>query len=374
MGIGAQRVKFLGIYRLWCGLFLLGLTACSITSSPAAATTGKDPLADPDALAQDPLVAGMLARVTSNQLSSFVGDLSGEWPVLISGETHTLSSRVHLAGDPVAKATEYVYERLQDMGLDAQYVDWQLPTGQITRGRNVVAELRGLVHPGEIVLLTAHVDDMVNRDVTPAGVRLPALPGPVIDPLWHRLPAPGADDNASGTAGVLLAARILQGYRFERTVRFVFFTGEENGYLGSYCYATAMRDAGENLVAVYNLDMLAYDHADGPVVDVNLRAEDTSPLDTPLARVFLQVIRAYQIDLIPELHYQTGIHVGSDHGSFWWRGYPAVHFMEDGDGDFNPYYHSQYETLDNLNMIYFTHIIQAVVGTVAHAAGPLPQD
>ena len=43
--------------------------------------------------------------------------------------------------------------------------------------------------------------------------------------------APGADDNASGSVGVMIASEIMRDYQFERTVRFIFFTGEEQGLL-----------------------------------------------------------------------------------------------------------------------------------------------
>lgn len=102
-----------------------------------------------------------------------------------------------------------------------------------------------------------------------------------------------------------------------------------------------------------------------------MRAPGDSPLDGPLADVFLQIVSAYRIDLIPERQYQTGIYVGSDHGMFWAQGYPAISIMEDSSDDFNPYYHSQYELLEHLNMAYCTNIIRAAVGTVAHVAGLL---
>ncbi len=171
----------------------------------------------------------MMAQVTPVQLYTSIGDLSGQWPVTIGGEPYTLVSRVQLAGDAILQATQYVYEHLRNPGMAVSYFEWQLPSGAITKGRNIVASLPGSTDPDEIVLLTAHVDDMVDRDIDSSGIEKTLPPIPVANPLWNRFPAPGADDNASGTAGVLLAARILSGYRFERTVRFVFFTGEENG-------------------------------------------------------------------------------------------------------------------------------------------------
>jgi hypothetical protein len=352
-------------------LFLGCVSACTVSlPSPAPATVSAQETL-PAASELNPLLPEIIAQVTPAQLSKSIGDLSGEWPVEIGGEPYSLASRVQLNGDAMRKATQYVYERLRNPGLTVAYFDWQLPVGAVTKGRNVVASLPGSTLPGEIVLMTAHVDDMVDKDVDPAGITIPRPPIPVVDPLWNKYPAPGADDNASGTAGVLLAAQILAGYRFARTVRFVFFSGEENGYLGSYAYASAMRNAGENIVAVFNLDMLAYDRKGGPVVDVNLRAPGESTLDGPLADVFLRIVSTYRIDLVPERQYQTGFYVGSDHGMFWMQGYPAISLMEDSSGDFNPYYHSQYEQLEHLNMAYCAHVVQAAVGAVAYVAGPL---
>jgi hypothetical protein len=355
-----------GIFLI--GFLLLCFTACATGSPPSSSGT-------PDSLtgASGPysLLPGLMAQVTPNGLSNIVGDLSGEWPILVDGETVTITSRVQLDGDAILPALQYVFAHMQNTGLEPYYFDWQLPAGPITRGRDIVATLPGNVHPDEIVLMTAHVDDMVNRDVDSAGSAHPRPPIPVIDPLWMHQPAPGADDNASGTAGVLLTARILSGHRFERTIRFVFFTGEENGYLGSFSYARAMRAAGENIVAVYNLDMLGYDGAGGPVVDIDLRTAMDSPQDGALADIFTEVVRANGIDLIPERQYQSGIYVGSDHGMFWAQGYPAIDIMENHSGDFNPYYHSQYDRLEHLNMTYYTNVIKAALGAVAYSAGPL---
>jgi hypothetical protein len=45
--------------------------------------------------------------------------------------------------------------------------------------------------------------------------------------------------------------------------------------------------------------------------------------------------------------------------------------MEDGSGDFSPYYHSQYDRLENLNMMYCSNVVRAAVGSAAYLAGPL---
>jgi leucyl aminopeptidase len=207
--------------------------------------------------------------------------------------------------------------------------------------------LTGTLTPDVIVLITAHLDDM------PSGGR-----------------APGADDNASGSVGVMLAAEIMSQYRFERTVRFVFFTGEEQGLCGSEAYASAVAAAGENIVAVYNMDMIAYDSRDGPTLRLHTRATSDPGYATDLAMagVFTNVVAAYAVNLTPIID-PDGISA-SDHYSFWEAGYPALLAIEDDVDDFNDYYHTADDNLSHVNLTYFTSFVKASVGTAAHLAKP----
>jgi len=184
--------------------------------------------------------------------------------------------------------------------------------------------------------------------------------------------APGADDDASGTAGVLVAADILSRYEFERTVRFVLWTGEEQWMLGSYAYAAAAQTAGDNIVAVLSLDMIAYDAVDGPTLNLRTRRPDQPgyALDLVTASTFTNVVSTYGLsDQLTPLFTPDGS-VAGDHASFWQHGYPAVMAIED-DNDFNAYYHTIDERLYHLDLPYFTAFVKASVGTIAHLAGPL---
>ena len=91
---------------------------------------------------------------------------------------------------------------------------------------------------------------------------------------FHLLPilydvAPGADDNASGTAAVLEAARVLSQYRFKHTLRFVTFAAEEQGLIGSYYYVAEARSAGTPIGGAINLDMIAWDSDDDDAMDIH---------------------------------------------------------------------------------------------------------
>nr|MBP7688686.1 M20/M25/M40 family metallo-hydrolase [Thermoflexales bacterium] len=181
----------------------------------------------PPAFTYSPIVANLIAQVQSADVYSYTARLSGEAPIVVGGQTITLSTRNSRSGVPIQQATQYAYDQLQAAGLSVSYHTYTACS--ITNGRNVIGTITGTLTPNEIVLITAHLDDM---------------------PSTGR--APGADDNASGSVGVLMAAQLMHGQLFERTVRFVLFTGEEQGLCGSGAYADTVFAAGDNIVAVYN--------------------------------------------------------------------------------------------------------------------------
>jgi Zn-dependent M28 family amino/carboxypeptidase len=223
------------------------------------------------------------------------------------------------------------------MGLQTSTQVWLDETNP-----NVMAEQTGTGLPHSLILLTAHLDD--KPDIGPGNPR-----------------APGADDNASGSAGVLIAAEILSQVGCYHTVRYVLFTGEEQGLLGSRAYAESV--ASQPIEAVLNLDMIGWNSDSDPGID--LYARDWYPDDFRIATLFARVINAYQINLNSEI---LGERItGSDHASFWDKGFPAILAIEDRD-DFNIYYHTSNDRLAYLNLDYLTSFIQAAVGALAHMA------
>lgn len=323
-------------YSLWRLFVIASLCAIAFSQPPALFF----PVAA-ETFAPDPLIAEMMAQAQPSAVYAYTGSLSGEWPALVDNAPYTITSRATNSGLPVQKATQYVYEHLQALGLSPGFHDWSLNGYS---GRNVTGVITGTTQPDEIVLLTAHLDNAP----------------------WSGV-APGADDNASGSVGVLLAAEILSEYRFERTLRFVFFTGEEQGLLGSQRYAAEVHGEGEDIVAVCNLDMIAWDSADGPVLRLHIRSGSAD--DLGIAGVFTNVVSAYNLNLAPVID-ADGNSAG-DHSSFWGQGYPAILAIEDNRNDFNRYYHSSGDRLSHLNLAYFNDFVKAAVGTAAHLARPL---
>ena len=293
---------------------------------------------------EDPVTAGdLIGRVSQDRIEDTIRGLSGAEAVMIGGSLYTFTTRATGSGEPITKALQYVYELFESYGLTVEYHPW---SGGGYSCSNVIATRTGTLLPGEIVIICA------NLDCVPASG-----------------PAPGADDNASGCAGVLECARIMSGQSFERTVRFVLFTGSEQGFLGSGAYADAAADAGDTVTAVYYLRMIGWDDLGGPVLRLHTRSSPSPGYDgdLTLADAFSQAAADHSIGVSPVLD-ADGLTTG-DHKSFWDHGYSAVCVMEDDVDDFNPHYHMDSDTTDRLNMTYLTNIVRAVLGTVIGCSG-----
>jgi hypothetical protein len=321
---------------------VIGLGALTL-SLPAAARLENTPAV----FVYDPLVAMMMTQVQSNTVYAHTAQLTGETAAVIGGVPYTITTRNTNSGVPIQQGTQLVYEYLQQQGLAVSYHNW---SGCGLSNRNVVGVLTGTLQPSEIVLVTAHLDDM------PSSGR-----------------APGADDNASGSVGVLLAADIMSQYHFSRTVRFVLFTGEEQGLCGSAAYANTVSAVGDNIVAVYNMDMIAWDALGGPTLRLHTRTTSNPGYvgDLAIAGVFTNVVNTYGLSGVLTPIIDPDGESASDHASFWNKGYPAILAIEDDASDFNAYYHTSNDTLSRLNLTYFTNYVKASVGTAAHLAQPI---
>jgi hypothetical protein len=205
---------------------------------------------------------------------------------------------------------------------------------------DVIGEITGLENPDDIFIIGAHLD---------------AVQG-----------SPGADDNGSGSVATLLAADLFSQYQWGCTMRFAFWTGEEQGLLGSHAYAQNAYNQGENIVGYLNLDMIAWNTLESDPY-IYLSYTNSIPQSHDLALLFGDVIGAYSLDLLPTYHPDLW---GSDHNSFWDFGYNSILAIED-ETDFNPYYHSPQDTPAHTDPTYFTDYVKASVATFAHMSGCL---
>lgn len=328
------------------GVLVLSLitATCFVLSAAAAHAPLRHQAAG--GVVANPAVSAVMDSVSQDDLWDQVGGISGITPIVVAGAPYTLATRYTYSGKPLTMATQYVYERCAAFGLSPRYQAWGST-------RNVECEKTGTTRPDEIVLVTAHIDDMPSSGNAPA-----------------------ADDDGTGVVALLTAARLLATRPLDRTMRFVVFTGEEQDDLGSQAYAQAVEVAKENVVAVFNLEMMGWDGSGQPVCRLYTRKTGDSgyPADRVIADVFVNVVAAYGLSgsLVPVV--TASGRTDSDHASFWSHGIPAIVVGEDAEDDFNPYYHTRSDTRDKLNMGYFTAMVKAVVGTAAHLAGVADSD
>jgi len=201
---------------------------------------------------------------------------------------------------------------------------------------NVVAEKVGTLYPTRIYIVGAHYDSANN---------------------------PGADDNASGVAAVIEAARIISQYPSDCTIRFIAFDMEEQGLIGSDAYATLHAD--EDIRGMLSLDMVCYEPTSSPT---NLALIYGRSASNPIKTAIAAAVAEYGLGLNTS---DQGTLDASDHAPFEWQGFQACLLIE-GAVWSNPYYHTQndrYEMPNYLNFPYAVKIVRSAVGWLVDAAG-----
>jgi hypothetical protein len=154
------------------------------------------------------------------------------------------------------------------------------------------------------------------------------------------LAAPGAEDNASGAAGVLELARIFAGQKNKATMIFIAFSGEEQGLLGSYAYvASSTAEFKARIKSVMTMDMIGY--SKDATTDVLLEtAQEFRSLTAQYAAA------ARQVDGLTSF---TSFNPwGSDHMPFIEKHIPAMLTIDNDWGDYPPY-HRTNDTIDQVS-------------------------
>jgi len=243
--------------------------------------------------------------------------------------------------DSCRAAEQYVYNYFAALGLDSVALDPYQYQGNTWR--NVIGTRLGRVNPRKVVIVCGHMDAITYE-------------GP--DTL-----APGAEDNASGTVMALEAARILAGENLDLSVKFIAFTGEEQGLIGSQHYAQLMRSQNVDILGVLNFDMIAWP---GGAFGVDIYCNQTS---LSLAQFEDQIAGSYT----SLAHRVTIGSYGSDQLSFHAQGYEGTAGAE--YGNYYPYYHTTGDTIGYLSMPLAAEVAKMGVAALATlAASPASPD
>ncbi|MCI4641351.1 MAG: M28 family metallopeptidase [Flavobacteriaceae bacterium] len=198
---------------------------------------------------------------------------------------------------------------------------------------NVVAIQRGTKYPNRFILMSGDIDSRVS------------------DPTDFTSTSPGANDNASGMAGTLEAARVLSSYKFENSIVYVGLSGEEQGLFGGKGLAAYAKAQNWDIIGILNNDMIGnITGVDGTISNKDFRifSEPVPPTETErerlarrfyggevdgisrqLARHIYKQVKTYMPDMNPMLIYRLDrFGRGGHHRPFNDAGYAGVRIME----------------------------------------------
>ena len=207
----------------------------------------------------DPRIHEIVAAVSAEQLDTDVR-------TLVSFGTRSTLSDTLSDTRGIGAARRWIKREFDRIGeacggcLEVFYLEEVFPPGRgfpdSTNVVNVVAIQRGTTDPNRMVIMSGDIDSRITD-------RLNAVDS-----------SPGANDNASGMAGTIAAARVLTRYRFSGSIVYLGLSGEEQGLYGGRTVARIARERSWNIEAVLNNDMI------GNIEGVN------GVIDNTTARVF----------------------------------------------------------------------------------------
>ena len=270
----------------------------------------------------DPVIQALVNRVSRQ---SYEADLTQ----LVQFKTR------NSIGPEFAAACDFVDQQLSSLGYTTSRQPIQVDGSP---SQNVIAVRTGSGPASRgVVLVSAHLDS-INHEGSATS------------------PAPGADDDGSGSAGVIEIARALKDHQGKHDLKLVLFGGEEQGLFGSKKFVASMTPAARAKVrAVVHMDMIASLNSASPTVLLEGAAVSQRIIDGLAAAASTYTGLMVQTSLNP---------FNSDHVPFIQKGVPAVLSIE-GTDDANHAIHSARDTLDRLNFDLALEILRMNTAFVA---------
>ena len=232
----------------------------------------------------------------------------------------------HITQPGNRKAVDWLLERYRSFGLTAHLQPFTTVAGSEIDVANVVAVIRGTVNPELVYVVGAHFDS--------------------------RAEGPGADDNTSGTAMILEAARVLAKRPLPATVMFVSFTGEEAGLRGAREFARRMKDSIQ-VVGALNNDMMGW--ANDSRMDNTIRYSNAGLRD---------VQHAAALEFSRLITYDAFYYKSTDASAL----FDVWGDIIGGIGSYpilgNPHYHMPHDVLETINHQQLAETSRATVATI----------
>lgn len=290
-----------------------------------------------------PMITEEHPRIRAMMDSVSVDSIQGKIEHLCSYHNRRFDSRY------IWEVQDWLVDYYNSLGIDTVMLhDFKVekPGFPEETADNILAVQWGTKTPNEFVICGAHYDSWNDDGTDPDTIR-----------------SPGADDNASGVAGILETARILSNYTFDRSIIYANWCAEEIGLVGSAAYAHDMAEQGMDIVGYFNLDMTGY-LEEGTDIHVHLMF---TTRDSLIGKYVFNFSHVY----FPEMPIrQNWLAWGdSDYSSFNRNGYAAVHPFEDVHAS-SPFIHSRQDVLglsvNNLDQSKrFTELNLGLVATLA---------
>ncbi|GAA4270610.1 M28 family peptidase [Hyunsoonleella aestuarii] len=225
---------------------------------------------------------------------------------------------------------------------------------------NVVAIQRGTKYPNRYVIMSGDIDSRASNTMN------------------FTIDAPGANDNASGMAGTIEAARVLSKYKFESSIVYVGLSGEEQGLFGGAGLAKYAKDNNWDIIGILNNDMIGnIKGVDGVIDNRSFRifSEPVPPTETErqrklrrfyggevdgisrqLARYVHKNTKIYMPEMNPMMVYRLDrFGRGGHHRPFNDLGYPGIRIMETHEN-----YTQQHQDIREENGIKYGDVIEHV--------------
>ena len=225
---------------------------------------------------------------------------------------------------------------------------------------NVVAIQKGKKYPNRYVIMSGDIDSRASNTMD------------------FTTDAPGANDNASGMAGVMEAARVLSKYEFDSSIIYLGLSGEEQGLFGGKGFAKMAKDKGWEIIGVLNNDMIGnIEGVDGVIDNRSFRifSEPVPPTETErertmrrfyggevdgisrqLARYVHKTTQTYMPEMNPMMIYRLDrFGRGGHHRPFNDLGFPGIRIMEAHEN-----YTQQHQDIRTENGIEYGDVIEHV--------------
>ncbi|HAF96338.1 MAG: hypothetical protein A2021_05945 [Elusimicrobia bacterium GWF2_52_66] len=269
----------------------------------------------------DPAVLAIIAKVDGARLMGYADSIT------MTGKRSAAQLDISAASGN-RLAMDYIAGTFKELGYETQ---WQCyKDRKADKECNIVARRKAGQSGAKAVLVIGHMDSTGYENA-------------------------GADDNASGAAGVLEMARILAGYKSDHDFIFVTANGEENGITGGYACAKKLKESGElsSVAWAINMDMIAWNN-DG-VLEIETNKEFSAHANWVGAQARLYT------KLEPYIAMPAW---GSDHVPFLEAGIPTYLSIEHWENH-NPCYHKACDKMSALSWDYAADIVRLNLAVIA---------